>query len=476
MTLTVSGLKENEYVVQAYYYGNDDYLGSNATSAFKVAKNNAPISISVSGSQAGEPVSINVTVPGDATGQVLLDIGGNHYYANVTDGVAKFDIVVADAGEYEVVATYAGDSKYLSNSTSAPLNLTKSSANMTVKVGSAVAGGDLEVKVTLPDDAEGNITVTAGNQTKTVEAHGGENTIVISNMTEGTQNVTTTYSGDGKYNSTTVTKTITVTTSIKANNMKRGWNSSYDYEAEFLDKNGRVLVNKSIKFVVNGKTYTVKTDNKGIARLTTSHLKVGKYNVTCINTRTGQNVTYNLTIVKRLVSNKNMVVDYKSGKSFSVRAIGDDGKPAGAGEFVAITVNGVTYAIKTDKNGYAKLKINLKPGKYKITAEYKNTKVSNKVTVKSTISLVKKTISIKNTASTFKIQAKLKWSNGKAISGKKVTIKFQGKSYNAKTNSKGIASVTISKSVISKLAKGKSYSFTASYVYESIKGTVKVSK
>ena len=75
------------------------------------------------------------------------------------------------------------------------------------------------------------------------------------------------------------------------------------------------------------------------------------------------------------------------------------------------------------------------------------------------------------------MKAKLKWSSGKAIKGKKIVFKFKGKKYSAKTNKKGIAKVTIKKkSVLKKLKKGKKYKFTAAYKTNKVKGKVKIKK
>lgn len=177
--------------------------------------------------------------------------------------------------------------------------------------------------------------------------------------------------------------------------LTRGINSPYDYEAEFFGKDGSVLKNTDVQFVVNGKTYTVKTDDKGIARLTTSNLGLGTYDVTSINPVTGQQVTKQLTIVKHLIENKDVTMDFKDGTKYTVLVIGDDGKPVGKGEIISVHVNGAYYPVKTDDKGYAKLTINMNPKKYKITAEYKNTKVSNNIKVKQTLKLVKKTVKVK---------------------------------------------------------------------------------
>jgi invasion protein IalB len=89
--------------------------------------------------------------------------------------------------------------------------------------------------------------------------------------------------------------------------------------------------------------------------------------------------------------------------------------------------------------------------------------------------LVKKTVKVKK-GKKLKLQAKLKWSNGKAIKGKKITFKFKGKKYKAKTNKKGVAKVTIKKKVTKKLKKGKKYSYSATYKTDTVKGKVKVKK
>ena len=169
-------------------------------------------------------------------------------------------------------------------------------------------------------------------------------------------------------------------------------------------------------------------------------------------------------------------MDFADGTKYSVTAIGDDGKPVTKGEVVGISVNGRAYIAITDAKGVAKLTINLNPAKYTITAEYAKYKVSNKLVVKQTLKLVKKTVSVKKSAKKLVLKATLKSSKGKAIKGKKIVFKFKGKKYTAKTNSKGLAKVTVKKSVIKKLKAGKKYAYSAAYKTNIVKGKVKVKK
>ena len=85
---------------------------------------------------------------------------------------------------------------------------------------------------------------------------------------------------------------------------------------------------------------------------------------------------------------------------------------------------------------------NLKIGTYTIYAEYGEFKVSNKITVKTT--LITKNVKIKK-GKIIKFKVKLLNSKGKILKSKKITFKFKGKTYKVKTNKKGIATLKIKK-------------------------------
>ena len=459
-------------------YAGDSIYGFNATTAeFNVFKRDAPISVTVDSLAAGK-ANITVTLPANATGYVIVKVANMEYGINLTN-TNSVVVPIKSTGDYTADVTYLGDYQYLGNATAKGFSAKgPSQSGVSVEVEDTPVGQDMVVKVTVPDDATGNVTVMVDGKPVTVtNVTGGDNYIKVPGVKEGTHEVEVIYSGDSQHDPVKVTKEVTVFKSVIAeSSMTRGWNSPYDFKAEFLDSQGHVLADTVVKFTVNGKTYNVKTDKQGIAYLTASKLGVGSYDVTVYNPITGETVKSKVNIVKRLINNKDITMDFVDGTYYKVTAIGDDGKPVGKGEVVGIHVNGRDYVAITDANGLAKLKINLNPKTYTITAQYANYKVSNKLVVKQTLKLVKKTITIKKSASSIKLKATLKWTNGKAIKGKKIVFKFKGKQYTAKTNSKGIAQVTIKKSVINKLKKGKSYKFSAKYITNYVYGNVKVSK
>ncbi|WP_405266114.1 hypothetical protein [Methanobrevibacter sp.] len=196
---------------------------------------------------------------------------------------------------------------------------------------------------------------------------------------------------------------------------------------EIASTNGNVDKNLStfgdvIKFSSNGK--------KGII---TASLANAQYSV-------------EIKCVPR-ISSDDLVIDYL-GSNYRIQVFGEDGNPV-VGETVTITVNGITYVEKTDKDGYATLLIRLKPKTYAITSTFKGTTVTKTLKVKNTLK-AKKSFTVRKAAKKLVLKATLKWSNGKAIAGKKVSFKFKGKIFTVKTNKKGIAKITLSVKVVSK--------------------------
>ena len=94
---------------------------------------------------------------------------------------------------------------------------------------------------------------------------------------------------------------------------------------------------------------------------------------------------------------------------------------------------------------------------------YKNTKITLKK------------VNVKKTAKKLILQATLK-KGSSPLKSKKLTFKFNGKTYKAKTNSKGIAKVTITKKILKKLKVGKKIKYQVSYGSFTAKRTAKVKK
>jgi hypothetical protein len=165
-------------------------------------------------------------------------------------------------------------------------------------------------------------------------------------------------------------------------------------------------------------------------------------------------------------------MNYDDGSSYDVKVTHSNGDAVSEG-VVLIRIDGRSYKANI-KNGVASFKINLSPKTYTVTAEYEGVKVSNKIVVKSI--LKSKNYNVKKSAKKIVLKASLSKINGKYLKGKKITFKFNGKTYATKTNKKGIAKVTIKKNALKKLKVNKKYGLQIVYLKDTIKKVIKVKK
>ena len=237
------------------------------------------------------------------------------------------------------------------------------------------------------------------------------------------------------------------------------------YYATFIDSDGKYLADGSgVQFNINGVLYDRKVSgDKGLAKLNIN-LPQGEYVITAMNLVTGENGANNITVIARIVENNDLTKYYRNGSQYTVKIIGDDGNPVGAGEKVKFNINGVFYTRETNASGIVKLNINLEPKEYIITAEYGECKVSNKIVVLPILSAKDLHLKYKD-GSAFK--ATLVDGQGNPSANQKIEFNINGVFYYRTTDSTGVAKLNIN------LQPG-SYIITSTYNECSISNTVTV--
>lgn len=199
---------------------------------------------------------------------------------------------------------------------------------------------------------------------------------------------------------------------------------------------------------------------------------------------TGGNTTEdNTTVVpttvgtKLTASNVNMV--YNGGK-YLVVTLKDKNGNVLAGQRISIKLNGKTYTRTTNSKGQASLALSLVPKTYTATINFAGKDKYTKSSTTAKIVVTKATPKLTATKKTFKIKTKtkkytvtLKTNKGKVMKNTKVTLKVKGKTYNAKTNSKGKAMFKITK-----LTKKGTFKAVVKYggnkYYKALSKTVKI--
>jgi len=198
------------------------------------------------------------------------------------------------------------------------------------------------------------------------------------NLKSGKYPVTSTYTGDKKYEKTQTKSTITVKSTIKCSDLTKYYKNKAPYSATFYDKKGKKLKEKNVKFKINSKTYTFKTTKKGTVKLNINS-PPGTYHIENINPQTDEKVTRTITI-KSPIQTKDLSMNESDNSKFTAKILNTKGK-ASPNKIVVFRVDGKTYASRTNTNGIASLTITLNEGKYIITTEYDGLINTNLLTV-----------------------------------------------------------------------------------------------
>ena len=154
---------------------------------------------------------------------------------------------------------------------------------------------------------------------------------------------------------------------------------------------------------------------------------------------------------------------------------GNSGNPL-AGKTITFTFNGNKYTKTTNSKGVASLLLNSSPGTYVILCSYAGDSNYGNYSNSQSIKIVKTPTALVNSGSSV-VNGKayyitLKDSYGNVLSGKTVSLTFNGKTYKKTTNSNGKVSLTISGTV------AKTYKLTYKYAgdanYSSIAGSASI--
>ena len=446
----IAPLNTGQYVVIAKYAGDKNYYSSETTFLLNVSQRKSVMDVDLGDAGMNDRVTCKVslkTKDGEGiTSKVILKIGNFDYDINVVDGSGTYVLGKLPVGNYTYTVYYSGDENYTSASYSGSFKVVDDllDVNLTAINLTKYYKGSEKLQILLKDSnnrpfANQYLTVKIANTEYYVVTDSKGMGLLDVDLNPGKYTALISFAGSDKYHPSSISASIVILTTVEGIDVVKLYGTGTLYFAVFTDSKGKVLSNTAIKFKIGSNSYTVKTLPNGIAKLNIN-FKAGTYTISCVNPVTGEKLTNKITIYCKIMENKDVSNYYGAKTTYKVRIYGDGAKPVGAGKVVQFKINGKTYKAKTDKNGYAKLAINLNPKKYTVTATYDGFKVSNKITVKNLLSA--KNISKKKSKVT-KFSAKLVNSNGKAVKNKKIVFKIMGKKYSAKTNSKGIATVKI---------------------------------
>ena len=304
-------------------------------------------------------------------------------------------------------------------------------------------------------------TINKVNYTTVTDENGVSS--VNLDLNPGKYTATAYFAGDDGFEASSLTTTFKVSATVKASNLSKYYKGSTKYTATFFDSYGNALANRNVNITVNGKSYTKKTNSKGVVSMPVN-LKPGTYKIVSKDPLTGFSVTTTFKILPTITS-KNIKKVEGSGRKFTAKFYKSTGK-ALANRYVKFKVNGKIYKVKTNSKGYASSAFKqLKKGTYSVicynpdglSKTYKLQIFKRKASTKLTTSFYTflpgddKVIEVKYSTAL----------NDNSNVGRIIKIKINGKTYSKKTDSDGIASLSVKS-----FKKGL---YTVEYSYEGTK-------
>ena len=342
--------------------------------------------------------------------------------------------------------------------------------------------GVLNIQVNGPSDYKGNVTVEINGQSYNVQLREngiGITTVSTKGMNLGRYSAIVRFSGDENYppeyfkNAFDYGPKLTCPITIATGDdeyLTLTAPSGTEGIARFTlynEDNGYCALDKNVTF------------SNGIASCSLSDLPVGLYWVDAVSS-IGNDTLYTDAEIYILKNDPKISVSIaKSEITVGDNLIINLNGPANTVFSIVVDEHRIKDVIMPDVK-LSELVSGLPLGNHKIRIIGSSYVKAFDVTVKEkapvkkdTIKLTLTKVKVKKSAKKLILKATLKI-NGKAKKGLKVKFKFGKKSYSAKTNSKGIAKVTVKKAVLKKLKVGKKVTYKASYGKTVKKVTVKV--
>ncbi len=482
-TYTITKPAEGNHTITVKYEGDKYFTQDEKTAQYKVSKKEFPPEedpiVPQSGNETeSESPTYTINLPSDATGTFEVTIANKTYTQELKDGSASITVDDILPGDYTATIKYSGDAKYAPITKTVNTTVNLRNPELKVSVEDVTIGEDAIVNVEINKDATGKVTVDGTE----ITISNGKGTFTITKPAEGDHTITVKYEGDAYF--TQAEKTAQYKVSQKQITPEVDPFAPSADENKTSESTPTFTINMpsdatgTLTVTIGDKTYT-KELKDGSASITVDDIPAGDYTATISYSGDAKYAPITKTVngtvkVDPVIVVKATSVQYNAGKYFQATVYGTDGKLA-VNTPVTFVVDKKTFkTVNTDTNGIAKFKVTQIPKTYTVTAKALDKSASAKLTVKHIVTL--KSVTVKKSAKKLVLQANLAKVNGKYLAKKKVTFKFNGKTYKKVTDKKGVAKISITKTVLNKLKVGKKITYQATYLKDTVKKTVKVKK
>lgn len=479
-SLKTDVLPAGMHTLTAIYLGDNIYLGVNSTT-FTVNKISTTINVTSANINAGEVAKINIKLSENISANVHVDINSNKQVISLVNGIYELNITNLKVGTYNIRVSYKGDDVYSAcENTTATIVVNSNNAGLKANSSDVKIGEDVIINVKINSTVTGKIIVKLDDNEYIVKLTNDKGIVTISNLGIGTYTADVIFDGDDIFHASKINVTFTVSKKELSENINISMDIPEGTTAPEFSINLPSDVTGNFTVTVDGTPYTQELVN-GSATVKIPELSVGNHTISSsysgdsnYNGFTPANQTVNISKASIPGGENALNIITPNGTespTFSIKL------PSDAKGNLTVTVDGNTTYTQELVNGSANITVSgLSKGNHNITITYTGDNKYSPVLKTTTLNVHIPVYAISNnkdihpyySAKTY--YKVLITKDGKAVGiGENVTIKYNGRTYTVKTDSKGYATFKINTEL-----KVKKYTITASYKGNTVKNTISI--
>lgn len=306
---SILDLAIGKYTATVTFNATDVFKQSTASDEFEVYQKDliSPnLAIKINDITEGEIAQVEVTANTTFSGEVSVKINNNNYTVTVTDGYGSIPVINLEVGNYTATASSEKTDVFAQGEAMTSFSVIEKEVppvivpvdpNLIITVSSITVDSNVIITITTNATFSGNVNVMIGSKNYIVNVKNGKGTTSVSGLKVGTYTAVATFAATEKFKTSTKSATFKVKAhviklTLKKVKVKRSAKKLYITATLKID--GKAVKGKKLKFKFKNKSYTARTNKKGVAKIKIKKNVLKKL-------KKGKKVTYKVSYGKKTV-------------------------------------------------------------------------------------------------------------------------------------------------------------------------------
>ena len=293
------GCNDGDFIGFAFYDHNDReiifkyYMISLGENTIRFSNVESPVdtklAISISNITYGSQATINITAIPTFSGKVTVQLNNKDYTVDVLRGSGNKTISGLSAGTYHVKAVFAGTPLFGAATKTADFTVNKMATSITASNVATTYMVNKNLIITLKD-SQGKplsgvqVSVNIKGVKKLTTDKNGQAKFAVGSLIPNSYNVKISFDGNSNYKASSKTVKVTVKKATpkltaKAKTFKKSVKTK-KYSITLKNNQNKAMKNTKVTIKINKKTYTAKTNSKGVATFKIKLSKKGTFKST----------------------------------------------------------------------------------------------------------------------------------------------------------------------------------------------------